>query len=516
MSLTLSEAFTPATQPVWILTLLDGAVRLGLPTTSWRDGDAERVILTIMSYVGQNWDATASLMSQGGFVDYAATGTVTLQNPDGTSTVVPVSPDPSDPAVNPNGNTTWLDVLGVSNYDLQRIRYTYAGGALAILNTSVSTYGPFAAGGYHVSDPNNKATYTTTVDIASIPPSSLAGTAITGAVSDSGLIKITTSTNHGLVDGDPVFIVGVVGTTEANGAWYVDVLTVTTFDLVGSEFTNAWVSGGLVYEPTVTTVQADIGGSSSNSVDALGADNVNTVTTAVTSLLGVSVSNLVAYVGTDTENNPAYAKRCKLKLQAITTNGAKGAYEFYALSSVQYAPLLNPAKTVAVAINRVLAVQDKLTGHMYVFVANASGAPSTDDLDATDLVLQGYARPLAITLFTLKATEVTVAIIADVYLPAAYNTAAIKALFVAAVQAYFKTFPIGGLSDPGGDYTNVLPIEDVRGLFYETARANSIPLDNLVVTLNGGLVNISLPVSTSVASIAKLSPATPTITLNPT
>lgn len=61
----------------------------------------------------------------------------------------------------------------------------------------------------------------------------------------SGLIRITAS-GHGLSTGNKVFISGVVGTTEANGAWLVTVVDGNTIDLQTSTFTNAYVSGGTV------------------------------------------------------------------------------------------------------------------------------------------------------------------------------------------------------------------------------------------------------------------------------
>lgn len=73
-----------------------------------------------------------------------------------------------------------------------------------------------------------------------------ASTAVTNAVNNgSGLIRIT-STGHGLVAGDYVNISGVTGTTEANGNWDITIVDANTFDLVGSTFTNAYVSGGTV------------------------------------------------------------------------------------------------------------------------------------------------------------------------------------------------------------------------------------------------------------------------------
>ena len=62
----------------------------------------------------------------------------------------------------------------------------------------------------------------------------------------SGAIRITTSTNHGLATGNSVDIASIVGTTEANDSWSIEVVDATNFDLVNSTFTNAYVSGGAV------------------------------------------------------------------------------------------------------------------------------------------------------------------------------------------------------------------------------------------------------------------------------
>ena len=74
---------------------------------------------------------------------------------------------------------------------------------------------------------------------------------VTGAANNgSGLIRITTSaTSHNLNTGDHVTISGIVGTTEANAGWTITVITANTFDLVGSTFTNAYISGGTVSRP---------------------------------------------------------------------------------------------------------------------------------------------------------------------------------------------------------------------------------------------------------------------------
>lgn len=512
MALDINLIFTPATQPEWLQTLLQDARTLELPTTSWRPGDPERTILSILSYALNYTDAVASQMSMGGFLAYAATGTVSYSQPDGTTITVPVSPDPSTDA-NPNGLPTYLDALCEQNFNVRRIRLSRAGGALAILNTSVATYGPFAAGAYHVADAFTGAGYSNTVAVT-IAPSTTAGTVL-DVTDSSGIIRVQTSAAHGLTTGDAVWIADVGGVTAANGAWYVTVIDSDEFTLDGSTFAGAYTSGGTVYLPTVTTCTADEAGSTSSSYNGSGEIDTGTVTQAVTSLVGVSVSNLDVWIGTDTESNVQLAARAKLKLQSLSPNGPRGAYEFFALSAVEYAALLNPPETLSTPINRTLAVEDLTTGHVYVFLANASGAPSNDDVNVVQDVFAANCVPLGVTCESIAATEVNVSVAATIYLPAQYATDDNETLFATAIQAYFETFPIGGYTS-SPDYTNVMPIADVIGVIYETARANNITVDNVSLTLNGSAANVSLPVSTSLASVAVLSPAVPSLTLTGT
>jgi len=71
-------------------------------------------------------------------------------------------------------------------------------------------------------------------------------TAITATANAAGLVRVT-STAHGKTTGDRVGISGIVGTTEANGSWTVTVIDANNFDLQGSTYANAWISGGTVY-----------------------------------------------------------------------------------------------------------------------------------------------------------------------------------------------------------------------------------------------------------------------------
>jgi hypothetical protein len=104
--------------------------------------------------------------------------------------------------------------------------------------------------------------------------------AITGAANNgSGLIRIAVGSTATLTTGQLISISGVVGTTEANAEnWKITVIDGTHFDLLGSTFTNAYVSGGTIagslnamtlsLDAYATAVQPEIG--QFNSSHALG------------------------------------------------------------------------------------------------------------------------------------------------------------------------------------------------------------------------------------------------------
>lgn len=85
-----------------------------------------------------------------------------------------------------------------------------------------------------------------TVTVLSQIPEPVVGTAktVTGAVDNgSGAIRITVN-SHGYTDDNSIMIYGIAGTAEANGVWKINSTGANTFDLIGSTFTNAYVSGG--------------------------------------------------------------------------------------------------------------------------------------------------------------------------------------------------------------------------------------------------------------------------------
>lgn len=88
----------------------------------------------------------------------------------------------------------------------------------------------------------------------------IGGLSVSGVADNgSGLLRVTTTTPHGLATGDYVGISGVTdsGGSGANGDWEVTVISATTFDLVESDSTGySYSSGGTVVNFNVDGVLA--------------------------------------------------------------------------------------------------------------------------------------------------------------------------------------------------------------------------------------------------------------------
>ena len=318
--------------------MLDVAAIVQLPTTSWQSGAPERTILAIEAVTFQESDVNISIMAQGGLLQTAATGTVTYTTTDGTTVTVAVTPDPSNPAQNPNGTPGWLDLLTSTVYDVDRLAASYAIGPLAIVNTSSFSKGPFAAGTYHVANTATGATYTNLASVT-IPPSAIAGSggSIVAVASTIPSTILTTNSAHGVSVGQTVFVSipqtsGISGLTGTFAI--VAATTPTTVQIsVGS---SGFLSGpGTLYLCTVTQMQADIAGLSSNAAP-------NSVTTAVTQAASVFVSNVIGWSGSNYESNPALATRAQQSLAALSPDGPAAAYVFLATSAAQLFTQVTP------------------------------------------------------------------------------------------------------------------------------------------------------------------------------
>jgi len=69
---------------------------------------------------------------------------------------------------------------------------------------------------------------------------------VSGTSDNGGLIRVTTATPHGFETDDYAYIYGVEGTTNANGFWYVTVISPNIIELQESVYDAAYISGGQI------------------------------------------------------------------------------------------------------------------------------------------------------------------------------------------------------------------------------------------------------------------------------
>lgn len=410
--LNLEQLFTPSSSGVgttpsntpddgtWLAFLINIAQEVGLPTTAWQSGGPEVEILALAAVALAQTDAVISKQLQGGFLDFAANGTVQTVAVNGQVVTVFVTPDPTIPSQWPaswNGvwQPGWLDELANSVYDVQRVAAGYATNRLAIANTTGSPLGPYVTGTYHASNLATGASYSNTASL-SIPSSALPSTAgvVTG-VSGSSVVTVTTQTAHGLTSGDVVYIPGLVGVTLSELFAAITVTSPTTFQLNNLTATGSWSSGGTVYNCTVAEFVADVSGAGSSSAPY-------TITNTVTSNAGVFISNVVTFTGTSFESNAALANRCRLRLQALSPNGPLGAFEYFALTSstllAEQGIQLNGGP-----ITRAIAQTDPLTGIITTIIGNDNpvsatlGANVVEGVSNLAITAATNASPIAIT-----------------------------------------------------------------------------------------------------------------------
>lgn len=409
MVLSIDDLFQPdpsgvnvdPTQPVpegsWLANLLETATILGLDTTAWQPGGPERTLLAIQAVADSQEDVIISLQAQGGFLDFAANGSVTFTDLNGVTTTTKVTPDPSIPSENPDGSPGWLDALGQSFYRVFRLQATAATGPEAFANTSASTYA-YNPGEYHASNAFTGALYHNR-DAISIPPSAIAGTGgVITAVASGNPTTLTTQTAHGLAIGDVVYVKDTVGPSGLNGAFAaVTAVPTATQIIVALATSGVWTSGGAVYKCTLATMVADGIGLASNAAP-------KQVTSPVTQAVGVTISNLVSWSASNYESNAKYAARCRLSLGALSPNGPSEAYEFIALTAQQILADQDPPVSMRNGpIDKATTFVNPVTRVVTTLLASTTpassvlGDPVTPGCSALDVTGATNASPIVVS-----------------------------------------------------------------------------------------------------------------------
>jgi hypothetical protein len=498
MTLSFEDVFTPAPSGVgqnppasgsWLAQLLTNATTLQLAVTAWQSGGMGRTIMAIVANMLMLQDVNTSVMAQGTFLDFAATGTVTYTDPNSGQVVTQyVTPDPSNPATWPDPSTQpgpgWLDILADSNYNVQRFPAESASGNLTINNTSATTFGPFAPGTYHVA---NAAGFTfSNVNSLTITPGTLSNVPFAADIPG----KASTT-----APGTIVFpVTALVGVSVTNPAQFVGVDPESNPAVAArcrvklQSLGTGGTSGSYTYwaETAYQILQA------LNPPITLQGGRI----TSVSTVLSPSTGNLQVYVansGSATPGNPIVTGATNLQITGATNaspivltvtstfglaTGMPGL-----VTGVQGNPAANGYWPSFTVVDGTHVSLDGSTGNG---AYTGGGVLEAGDLGLVDSILQANAVPLTVTAQTVSAIAQGLTVVIAVSVPAAQGSAVVAALTAATTQ-YVASVPVGGFV-AGVLFPNSMPLEGLVGALFlaapyirdVTVLLNGAPLDVLV------------------------------------
>lgn len=504
MTLPFQEVFTPAPSGVgpnpppsgsWLAQLLTNATTLQLATTAWYSGGMGRTIIAIVANMLMLQDVNTSIMGQGGFLDYAASGSVTYVDPNdstGQTTITQyVTPDPNNPATWPTPGVVpgpgWLDILAQGS-GLTRIPATFASGTMALTSTNSGSLGPFAPGTYHVAN-NDGSTYSNvnTLTIAPGPNTAPFRADVSGSGSTTPIGSITTA------------VTSLVGVTVTNTTQFTgtppesNVKLAARVRLLLQALSTGGTEGAYVFWALT----------SSQVLAALSPPvtlSIGTVTSATT-VLNPATGNVQTVVSGDgTGVSPGDPTVPGVTNVAITdaTNASPIVLTvpstFDMISGMGGLVSGVDGNTAANGYWSNIVVVDSthisLTGSVGNGTYTSGGVLEAGDLGLVDSVIQENAVPLAVTAQTVSATAQGVIVAVSVSVPASQGTAVIAALQTA-IDDYVASVPVGGYT-AGVGAPNTMPIEGVVGACFIAApyirdvamTLNGLPLDLVVGTSN--------------------------------
>ena len=471
--LTIDDLFTPAPSGVgvqnppadsWLAQLIQIAKDLGLSTTSWFSGSMIRTMMAITATGLAKGDTRVSLMAQGGFLLFASAVT-------------------TDPSVTPGAKPGPLDIVAWSEFNVLRTPAVYATGPLTITNSTASTFN-YAAGAFHCSASGGKTYHN--VDAISIAPGTatitvaadIAGTS--GTTGANTITQLVTSIN-GVTITNPGQLIGAPAQSNAQlvltcqakqaarspdgavGAYVYFALQASA--ILADE---TLLNGDPIVVPLITRAQ----------------DYTNPGTGLVTTVIA-SENGAVPGV-----TNLAVTGATNATPVEITTATAHGLStgDVVTVSGVRGNGGANVTSTIVVTGANTFTLDNSVGTAAYV----SGGVVEGGALGQIDRVIQGNCVSQGVDATTVSATPNTAAVVVDVWLPASFAASA-PATIQSSLTLFFSDAPIGGYTDPGGAYTNVILLDAVIArVFASAAQGGATYLQQAKVTIGGVAADYSL------------------------
>jgi len=189
------------------------------------------------------------------------------------------------------------------------------------------------------------------------------------------------------------------------------------------------------------SIVAQVAGSGSTS----GLHAIDALATPVTN---IACDNIVAAVGSDAESNANYLTRCQAKLGSLSPKGASKAYAFVATSIFDTTqPWYDLYGLPTEPITRVQVYT--APGVVYVYIANAAGAPISGDVSIVNDYIQNLVVPDGQTAIVQAASQISINFTYNVFVPTAsgFTSGQVESAISTALTNYLQTVPIGGLTD---------------------------------------------------------------------
>lgn len=466
--LSIDDLFTPASSGVgvpnpasdsWLGQLLAIAKDLGLSTTSWQSGGMVRTMLALTATGLAQTDTNVSEFNQGGFLLYASA----------------VTPDPSVVPVTGPGP---LDFVAWSEFNVIRTPATYATGTLNVTNAS-ATPASYAAGAYHVSNPTTGATYHN-VDTITIAASTMTAITIAADIAGSGgtsginaITQAVTSipgvsiTNPGQLVGSPAQSnAQLVQTCQAKQAarspdGAVGAYVYFALQAAPLLATETLLNGDPIIVPLVTRAQDYT------------SPGTGLVTTVVASANGAIAGATNLLVTSATNASP-------VEITTATNHGLTTG-DYATVSGVRGNGGANVTSTITVTAPNKFTLDHSAGTAAYV----SGGVVEGGFLGQIDRIIQANCISQGVKATTMSATPNTAAVVVDVWLPASFAASA-PSTIQSSLSSLFADAPIGGYTDPGGAYTNVILLDAVIArVFSAASQAGATYIQQAKVTLGG-------------------------------
>jgi hypothetical protein len=433
--------------------LLGIANNIGLSLSSWNPLGVGRAIVQSVATVYSMFTNTAAFLAQGAYAGYAAQ----MRNADGSDV------------------TQWLDLRGVDQYNLYRNQPTYA--ACASTGFSVTTTGTaggtFQIGQFHVASPSSGATYSNTAVVtfnantttpcaiqADVPGTSSNAaigtitqlvTPIAGATcSNSAPLTGTNIETNAAYFNRCVLKLGSISPSGPSAAYDYVVQTYTQTDPNGVRPAPPWQLTGGAITRSFTRANATTG-----VVTTTAGNSTGTVSGGYSSITNVtSLGGNTYQITTSTPHNLAAGS------QFVVTGcvGANG---------------LNYAGTAA-TVWTVLAYVDANdftvnVGAITVGAYTSGGTVYGGDLGLCNYLIQANAVGQGITATVQSIQSIAISPTCTVYYKkiSGLLPGAIQAKVSTALQSYFASVPVGGVSDSTPD-DSVCPYSGIVGAIMAT------------------------------------------------